>query len=172
MKRTYQPKNRQRKKEHGFRKRMSTAGGRKVLASRRRKGRKVISAQVVICDLLFYLGKGANNMLHKRFRLSKGQEYNNTYNRGLKIPGKYIVVYITPNNQLINRFGIVASKKIGNAVKRNRARRRIRAIVAFSQGKLRSGYNIVIIARQSIFKADFKLLENDYYTVMKKAGLC
>ena len=41
---TFQPKKRQRSKVHGFRKRMSSAGGRKVLAARRLKGRKKLSA--------------------------------------------------------------------------------------------------------------------------------
>ena len=44
MKRTYQPKQKQNKKEHGFMKRMSTRAGRKVIKARRAKGREKLSA--------------------------------------------------------------------------------------------------------------------------------
>ena len=53
MKMTFQPKKRQRSKVHGFRARMSSAGGRKVLAARRAKEERDYQLRSHLCDLFF-----------------------------------------------------------------------------------------------------------------------
>lgn len=111
-------------------------------------------------------------MLNKKFRISSTKEYNNIYNNGKKIQGRYIIAFCQKNSNEYNRFGIVTSKKIGNAVARNRAKRRLRAIVNSSQHEISEGYNIVIIARYNIGNAAFENLKKDFFIIMRKAGLC
>ena len=58
-----------------------------------------------------------------------------------------IITYCLKNKLSITRFGITTSKKIGNAVKRNRARRIIRAAFSELKNEIKSGYNLIFVAR-------------------------
>lgn len=67
------------------------------------------------------------------------------------------------------RYGLTASKKVGNAVKRNRARRRLR--VAIQQTLLKygaKGYDYVAIARPQTCEADFQALVSDVINLIQK----
>ena len=88
--------------------------------------------------------------------------YNKTYASGKKFFGRYICVYILkdtharllqkrhPEKIIVNRLGLSVSKKVGGAVKRNRAKRIIRAAYATVKDELRVGYLIVISAKPQI----------------------
>ena len=67
----------------------------------------------------------------------------------------------------INKIGFTVSKKIGNAVKRNRARRRIKALFAEFANRLNNG-KYVFIAKVEINTIDYKNLKNDLKYSFKK----
>jgi len=111
-------------------------------------------------------------MLKKEIRITSSKQYNNIYRYGRKIPSRYIIVYIKSNNCNYNRFGIVTSKKIGHATERNKVKRQLRSIVKKNLSIIKGSFDVVIIAKKNIVKAEFHLIDADYLTVMKKAGLC
>jgi ribonuclease P protein component len=110
-------------------------------------------------------------MLHKKWRITRGKEYGYIYKTGRRITGKYIIVFIKENNLDYNRFGIVTSKKIGNAVTRNRAKRQLREVIRKNMQMIRPGYNLVIIARFNMKEPIFDMIEKDFLRIMKKASL-
>lgn len=69
------------------------------------------------------------------------------YKKGKPIISKWLVIYVRKNNLPYNRLGITAGKKVGNAVKRNRAKRVIRQVYRENELKLPIGIDIVIVAR-------------------------
>jgi ribonuclease P protein component len=69
------------------------------------------------------------------------------------------------------RVGVVASRSIGNAVRRNRARRRIRAIINQYLPRIRPGWDIVIVARSSIHQASPDRLKTAIENLLVRAEL-
>lgn len=75
------------------------------------------------------------------------------------------------------RFGLTASRKVGNAVVRNRCKRRLREVVralvrdSVAQGIVVQGYDIVIIARTCCATVDFKVLQDDLLRGCRHLGV-
>jgi len=111
-------------------------------------------------------------MLNKEYRINTKKEYNNIYKKGKKIPGRYMVVFIVPGDKAYSRYGFVASKKVGNAVHRNRAKRRLRTIVYSNMSYIKDSVDIVIVARPAVNEASLDEVNTEYIRIMRKAGLC
>ena len=84
--------------------------------------------------------------------LKSNTDFRRAYGRGKAYTNPALVTYVIKNRAGICRIGITTSKKIGNAVERNRARRVIREAF-FAQGDIQGGYDIVFVARtKTVFK--------------------
>ena len=104
--------------------------------------------------------------------LSQNHRFRALYSRGKSRAGRACVVYCQRvKGQDVNRLGITVSKKLGNAVTRNRIRRRIREAYRLLEPKLRVGYDIVIVARHASERAVFTALTEEMELHFKELGL-
>ena len=82
-----------------------------------------------------------------------------------------LVLYARPNRTGRNRVGITTGKKLGHAVVRNRARRRLREVYRLNEHLFKPGYDIVVVARHRCVTEDFQKLTKAYLSLAKKAGI-
>ena len=82
-----------------------------------------------------------------------------------------LVLYARPNRSAQNRVGITTGKKLGHAVVRNRARRRLREVYRLNEHRFKPGYDIVVVARHRCIDADFQKLTKGYLSLAAKAGI-
>ena len=117
-------------------------------------------------------------MLPKPHRLRKSQEYNKVYQLGKKIYTPYLLLYIRnaeqselPKASKLPRIGIVASKKVGNAVARNRAKRMIREAVRELLPMLKPSFEAAIISFDKILETDSPTVKQTLESALKKVDL-
>ncbi len=109
-------------------------------------------------------------MLHT-VSLKENAVFRRLYHRGTSAGSRYLVVYCRPNGGKVSRLGFTVSTKLGHAVVRNRVRRRLREIYRLVEPDLKSGYDIVIVARSAAVEADFALLERNLRQLCGKVEL-
>jgi len=88
-----------------------------------------------------------------RFRVRKRTAFQHAYTSGKKRVGPNCVLFAVPNGREDSRLGVTATKKLGNAVRRNRARRIVREAFRRVRPQLAGGYDYVVVARHTIFSS-------------------
>ena len=97
--------------------------------------------------------------------------FRRLYRKGSSAANGYLVLYCHKNGSRQNRIGLTVSAKLGHAVVRNRVRRRIREIFRLSQGKMKQGYDCIVVARTRAAHADYWELKRAFEKTCKKLDL-
>jgi len=107
-------------------------------------------------------------MLQRKLRLRQKSEYKAVFDQGRNGVGKYVVVYVMRGPQ---KFGFIASKKVGNSVQRNRARRLMREVVRLNLSNIQEDRCFVFIARPTIKGVSYYEVEKSVRQTLAKAKL-
>lgn len=103
--------------------------------------------------------------------LKKNYEFKRLYLRGKKEADPFLAVYCRKNKTAVNRVGITVGKKIGNAVQRNRLRRRIKEAYRINENIFLPGYDIVIVGRVKASFSGFDELCQSMKNLFSKMGI-
>ena len=103
--------------------------------------------------------------------LKKNKDFQYIYRKGTSYANKYLVMYVLENGTGQNRLGISVSKKVGNSVVRSRSKRLITESYRLNEKNLKTGYDFVFIARNSIEGKSFFEVEEAMKKLFSKAGL-
>src|SRR5437879_11226091 len=99
-------------------------------------------------------------------RIRRREEFRNVYDRGVRTHSRYGTVFVLANTLGVGRLGIAATRKLGGAVERNRAKRLIREV--FRRNNIASGFDVVVVPKRNLLDASLSTLETDYRTLLER----
>lgn len=99
-------------------------------------------------------------------RIRRRPEFERAYDAGIRISGRFMTLFVVPNGGTGSRLGVAATRKLGSAVERNRAKRLAREL--FRTRKLPVALDVVIVPRRDMLDAPFASLESDYRAALAR----
>ncbi len=97
--------------------------------------------------------------------------FRRAYAKGKSAVTPTVVLYARKNGQSFNRLGLTVGTKVGKATVRNRVRRRLKESYRLREGTVKTGYDIVIVARAAAADARFSLLDRHLASLLKRLEL-